>query len=226
MNWSDSGYLISKNRYNENSIIAEFFTKERGKISGIIFGGTSKKIKNYLQIGNKLHINYNSKNENRTGYFKIEILEACTPRYFDNNKKLSCISSGMNLIKILTAEAQANLDVYNLLEKFFIILSNDNWVQEYIFWELKLLSYLGYDLEIENLVEKNIVNNEIEYSAKSSIEKKIVPNFFIDKSIKVIDNETLLKGLKLVGDYLEKTVLKPNNLNSPINRNYFINTLK
>src|SRR6056300_1146288 len=202
MNWSDSGYLISKNRYNENSIIAEFFTKERGKISGIIFGGTSKKIKNYLQIGNKLHINYNSKNENRTGYFKIEILEACTPRYFDNNMKLSCISSGMNLIKILTAEAQANLDVYNLLEKFFIILSNENWV------------------------EKNIVNNEIEYSAKSSIEKKIVPNFFIDKSIKVIDNETLLKGLKLVGDYLEKTVLKPNNLNSPINRNYFISTLK
>jgi len=132
----------------------------------------------------------------------------------------------MNLIKILTAEAQANLDVYNLLEKFFIILSNDNWVQEYIFWELKILSYLGYDLEIENLVEKNIVNNEIEYSAKSSIEKKIVPNFFIDKSIKVFDNETLLKGLKLVGDYLEKTVLKPNNLNSPINRNYFISTLK
>ena len=109
------------------------------------------------------------------------------------------------------------------MHEFFIILSNDNWVQEYIFWELKLLSYLGYDLEIENLVEKNIVNNEIEYSAKSSIEKKIVPNFFIDKSIKVIDNETLLKGLKLVGDYLEKTVLKPNNLNSPINRNYFIN---
>ena len=59
-----------------------------------------------------------------------------------------------------------------------------------------------------------------------SIEKKIVPNFFIDKSIKVFDNETLLRGLKLVGDYLEKTVLKPNNLNSPINRNYFINTLK
>ena len=83
---------------------------------------------------------------------------------------------------------------------------------------LKILSYLGYDLEIENLVEKNIVNNEIEYSAKSSIEKKNCTQFFIDKSIKVFDNETLLKGLKLVGDYLEKTVLKPNNLNSPINR--------
>ena len=58
MNWSDEGFLISKYRYNENSLIAELFTKDNGKISGIIFGGTSKKIKNYLQIGNKLHVNY------------------------------------------------------------------------------------------------------------------------------------------------------------------------
>ena len=61
MNWDDIGFLISKNRYNENSLISEIFTKNHGKVSGIIFGGTSKKIKNYLQIGNKLHVNFNSK---------------------------------------------------------------------------------------------------------------------------------------------------------------------
>ena len=48
MIWKDTGYLLSKNRYNENSLIAEFFTKDHGRVSGIIFGGTSKKIKNYL----------------------------------------------------------------------------------------------------------------------------------------------------------------------------------
>jgi len=50
MNWSDEGFLISKNRYNENSLIAELFTKDKGKISGIIFGGTSKKIKNIFKL--------------------------------------------------------------------------------------------------------------------------------------------------------------------------------
>ena len=48
MNWSDESFLISKNRYSENSLISEIYTKDRGKVSGIIFGGTSKKIKNYL----------------------------------------------------------------------------------------------------------------------------------------------------------------------------------
>ena len=61
MNWDDSAYLISKNRYSENSIIAEVFTENYGKISGIIFGGTSKKMKNYLQVGNKIYVNYNTK---------------------------------------------------------------------------------------------------------------------------------------------------------------------
>ena len=89
MNWIDEGFLIGKNRYSENSLIVEFYTKDRGKTSGIIFGGTSKKIKNYLQLGNKLHINYNSKNENRNGYFKIEILNAYSPLYFDHKQKLS-----------------------------------------------------------------------------------------------------------------------------------------
>ena len=76
MNWIDEGFLISKNRYSENSLIAEIYTKDHGKISGIIFGGTSKKIKSYLQIGNKIHVNFNSKSENKIGYFKIEIQES------------------------------------------------------------------------------------------------------------------------------------------------------
>ena len=57
MNWNDSGFLLSKNKYNENSVIAEVFTENYGKRSGLIFGASSKKIKNYLEIGNKLTIN-------------------------------------------------------------------------------------------------------------------------------------------------------------------------
>ena len=172
MNWDDNGYLISKNRYSENSIIAEVFTENYGKISGIIFGGTSKKIKNYLQIGNKIYVNYNSKNVSRIGYFKVEILKALSPLYFDDSQKLSCITSAMHLIKLLTAEAQASKEIFKLIDKFFEILTFENWVQKYIFWELELLKLLGYDLELKKMVEKEIINNEINYFVKSSSEKK------------------------------------------------------
>ena len=226
MNWIDEGFLIGKNRYSENSLIAELYTKDHGKISGIIFGGTSKKIKNYLQIGNRLHVNYNSKSDNRIGYFKVEILNAYSPLYFDHKQKLSCITSATNLIKILTAESQANIQVYKIIENLFFILKDKHWLKKYIFWELDLLKILGYDLELENLVEKDMVENKTVYYATSSTEKKYVPNFLIEKELEVSDLKTLLNGLKLVGDYLDKTILKPNNLNYPNNRLLFINSLK
>jgi len=226
MNWDDSAYLVSKNRYSENSIIAEVFTENHGKISGIIFGGTSKKIKNYLQIGNKIHVNYNSKSVTRIGYFKIEILKALTPLYFDENQKLSCITSAMHLIKLLTAEAQSNREIFKLIDKFFEILTYDNWIQKYIFWELELLKLLGYDLELKNMVEKEIIDSEINYFVKSSTEKKSIPNFLIDEGNLDVNLKNLLKGLKLVSDYLEKSILKPNNLNLPTSRVHFINLLK
>ena len=226
MNWDDTGFLISKNRYNENSLISEFYTKNHGKISGIVFGGTSKKIKNYLQIGNQLYLNYNSKSENKLGYFKLEIQKVYSPIYFENPQKLSCINSVMSLIRLLTAELQSNIKIFDLIEKFYLILSNDKWLKDYIFWELELLKTIGFDLELNNLVTKELLDDKIVYVVKSKTEKKIIPNFLIDKKIIVDDLSTLLNGLKLVSDFLEKTILKPNNLNYPISRTQFINSFK
>ena len=226
MIWDDTGYLLSKNRYNENSIISEIFTKEHGKVSGIIFGGTSKKIKNYLQIGNKIHLSYNSKSESRIGYFKVEIDEALSPFFFDNKKKLSCITSAMHLIRLLTAESQKNQHIFHLIENFYYLLKESNWVKNYIFWELELFKILGYDLDFVNLVDKKIIDKKEQYITKSLSDKRIIPNFLIDKNYSPEDLNTLLNGLKLVSDYLEKSILKPNNLNHPISRIFFINTLK
>tara|TARA_B100000674_G_C37913404_1_gene949640 strand:+ start:176 stop:856 length:681 start_codon:yes stop_codon:yes gene_type:complete len=226
MNWDDTGFLLSKSKYSENSLISEVYTKNHGKVSGIIFGGTSKKIKNYLQLGNKIYVNYYSKSENKIGYFKIEIHEALSPYYFDNQKKLSCISSAMQLIRVLTAEFQTNNRIYNIIEKFYELLKSPNWIKEYIFWELELFSILGYDLELKDLVYEKMIDNKSKYITKSNLEKKIVPNFLVDKNSDIEDLNTLLSGLKLVGDYLEKTILKPNNMSQPISRLNFINSLR
>ena len=226
MIWDDTGFLLSKYKYNENSLISQIYTKNHGKVSGLIFGGTSKKIKNYLQIGNKFYINFNSKSENKIGYFKLEIDQALSPYYFDNYKKLACISSAMHLIKTLCAESQENRSIFYLIENFYKILKSEYWIKSYIFWELELLKILGYDLELHNLVDKKILNNKPHYITKSNTEKKIVPNFLIEKDDVKIDIITLLSGLKLVGDYLDKTILKPNNMSQPLSRLQFINSLK
>ena len=64
------------------------------------------------------------------------------------------------------------------------------------------------------------------YVVYSNNEKKIIPNFLIDKDHKEKDLNTLLKGLKLVSDFIEKNIFKPNNLKYPISRTHFIESLK
>ena len=226
MYWDDTGYLLSKNRYNENSIIAEFYTENHGKCPGIIFGATSKKIKNYLQIGNQLFLNYNYKSETKIGYFKVEISKAYTPYYFEYKEKLLGIVSAMNLVKLLTVDLQSNFNIYNLLNNFYPIFNHEDWVKKYIFWELKLLEIVGYNLQLNKITQSEIVNNEKKYFVSSNSEKKYIPNFLIDNDEKSIDKKNLSKGLKLVGDFLEKNILKPNNINYPNARLEFVNLFK
>ena len=54
------------------------------------------------------------------------------PQLVENKKKLLCIISAMNLIKLLTAEFQENPKIYTLINSFFEILSSRNWIKNYI----------------------------------------------------------------------------------------------
>jgi len=224
MNWQDKGYLLSLNKYNENSSIAEFYTENNGKIVGVIFGSTSKKIKSYLLIGNKFHINSKLREDGRLGYLKVEIDEIKTPVYLENKKKLFCIIYCMNLIKILTVENENNVEIYNLLEKLFKIIEFDNWLVEFLYLELNILKSIGYDISFKDYVVDKNINGQTKYIVNSS--QKIIPNFLIDKNISPENLKDIYSGFSIVGDFLDKTIIKPNNKNYPSSRNDFVNLLK
>ena len=224
MNWQDKGFLLSKNKYNENSIIANFYTEHHGKVSGVIFGATSKKIINYLFIGNKFHLNYNSNQDSKLGYFKIEIDKINTPFFLNNQKKLYCIIHTMNLVKILTVDYQENKNIFYLLVNFFLLLNKEDWLINVLLWELKFYKNIGYDIDFKNYVKVANVKGDLKHYVESN--KKIIPNFLINKSNTSINDKEILNGYKIVGDYLEKTILRPNNINYPSSRNEFVNLLK
>ena len=218
MRWDDTGYLLSKNKYNENSVIAEFYTLNHGKCSGIIYGGTSRKIKNYLQLGNKVFITFKSKNENKNGYFTIEIIEPISPLFFDNIFKMSIITSSVNLLHILTPELQKNEKVFHLLSSLFDHLkkNDENIIIQYIFWELDLLKEIGFDLNLTS--EKlNIDNNEL-VEIYLDNEKFKIPFFLIGRNKDKINKESIFNSLTFIGEYLNKKILKPNSLIYPKTR--------
>ena len=227
MKWIDTGFLISKNKYNENSVIAEIFTLNNGKTTGIIFGASSKKIKSYLEIGNLLHVNYSSKSPEKIGSFKIEISKVNTAYFFENKIKLHCILSTMNLIKILTVENQSNKNLYNLINNFFENIKLDKWLKEYILWELEFYKVLGYNLNLKDLVQKEEQNGTTNYFVISNNEKKNIPSFLVNEKTQDqdINKDDLFNAIKILNNFLEKSILRPSNIHFPYERLTFLSNL-
>ena len=179
MYWEDEGYIVGKKKFRENAVILEVFTKNYGKVNGIVYGGTSRKVKNYLQIPNKIFVIFNSKSENKIGYFKTELIEPISPKYFNNYKKTICINSLSSIIKTLLPENEVQKNVYKSLDFFFNKFQEKNWPLHYLNWEINLIHDLGFGFNIENS-EINKNNSKIINVRVDKIEYKI-PNFIISK---------------------------------------------
>ena len=175
MYWKDEGYLLSKNNFGENSIIIEAFTLEHGKYIGIVYGGSSRKQKRNFQIGNKILLNWKSKNENRTGYFNVELIKAISPAFFDDKKKSACILAATSILRILLPERQTNKKIYNSFENMINALQYDNWINLYISWELNLIKELGFgeDLKINY---GNDIKKALNFNRNLLMENFITPS--------------------------------------------------
>ena len=139
MNWEDECYLLSKRKFRENANIINIFSRSKGKVSGIVYGGNSRKIRNYLQISNKLFIVHNSKNDNKSSYFKTELIKPISPLYFNDKERISALISLCSILNFLLPEDQPNKNIYKAFEEFINSIDLNNWIILYIFFELNLI---------------------------------------------------------------------------------------
>ena len=225
MNWQDECYLLSKRKFRENANIINVFSQSKGKVSGIVYGGNSRKIRNYLQISNKLFIIHNSKSENKLGYFKTELIKPISPLYFNDKKRTSALISLCSILNTLLPESQPNKNIFNSFEEFINSINYDYWIILYIFFELNLIKYLGYDPNLEKFTQNKKNINEIQ---KIKIDTFVyeVPNYLINKELP--DNPSsfiIKKSLYFTRNIIQNRFFLPNNLIFPQSRilleNYF-----
>ena len=225
MNWQDECYLLSKRKFRENANIINVFTLKRGRVGGIVYGGNSRKIRNYLQISNKLFVINNSKNENKIGYFKTELIKPIIPIHFNNKHKTSALISICSLLNILLPESQPYKNIYKSFEKFLEIINFENWIIPYVFFEKNLIKELGFDTNLSTFSDPN---DDITKSKKIKIDGYVyeVPNFLIhQKILSKIDKVLIKKSLNFNRNVLMNKFFVPNNLIFPkvrvILENYF-----
>ena len=225
MIWEDECYLLSKKKFRENANIINIFTQKKGKLDGIVYGGTSRKVRNYLQISNKLFVSHTSKSENRIGYFKTELIKPISPLYFNDKERTSALISICSLLNILLPVSQPNKKIYESFEKLINSINLEYWIFLYIFFEINLIKELGYDT---NLVEHlNSLKSDKDL-LKIKIDGYIyeIPNYLIQKKIpENFTNLLIRKSLYFTRQVMLNKFFTPNNLLFPKSRiileNYF-----
>lgn len=226
MNWQDEGFLISKIKFRENANIINVFTNSFGKVSGIVYGGNSRKIRNHLQLTNKIFVFYSSKSENKLGYFKTELVEAISPKFFNNKEKTSALLSISNILNIILPDSQPNKEIFNSLNNLVNKFDKNYWIILYVLWELDLIKNLGFDPNLDRFSEAKEKKEYIKTVKIDNINYQ-VPFFLLDK----IDNFSIEKkfiktALNFNRNLMLNKFFAPNNLVIPKSRiileNYFI----
>ena len=219
MNWEDEGFILSKKKFRENAVLLNVFTQTYGKTVGIVYGGTSRKIKNYLQIANKIFIINNSKNRNKLGYLKTEIIEAISPRYFNDKKRSYVLLSITELLNSLLPDEEIYKNIYLSLDDLINNLENKNWPIIYSFWEVNLIKELGFGFNTE---KTNSSKDILSVNIDNIIYK--VPKFIINKEIpENYSKETINQALSFTRNLLLNKFYIPNNMFLPKSRVVFEN---
>ena len=224
MNWEEECYLLSKTKFRENANIINVFSQSKGKISGLVYGGNSRKIRNYLQLSNKLFVTHITKNENKLGYFKTELVKPISPLYFNDKERTSALISLCSLLNILLPESQPNKNIYNSYEKFLNSINLENWIILYIFFELNLIRDLGYDTDLDKF-KKNSFDGGLKKIKIDTYTYEIPEFLILRKPPNELSNFLIKKSLNFTRNIIQNKFFIPNNLSFPKSRilleNYF-----
>ena len=227
MKINDEGIILNKKKYRESSLLVTFFSLNHGINSGLVKGVLKKDFGTY-EIGNKVYIKSSFRLDEQLWNCKFELIKNNSVNYFDNQNKLNTLLTICSIIDLSLPKNNPQIKIYNKTIDLIENLLSKDWAVKYIFWELFLLSELGYGLDLEKCVVSGKKENLIYISPKSgkAVSKKEgekyknklfnLPKFLINKNVKPT-NDSLKQAISLTGFFIDK-FLKKNNKKLPFYR--------
>ncbi|MDG1181247.1 MAG: DNA repair protein RecO [Tateyamaria sp.] len=150
MEWRDEVILLSVRRHGESSAIIEVFTEEKGRHTGVVRGGTSRKIAPILQPGAQLDVYWRARLEDHIGAFTVEPVRSRAALVMDNRLALSGLNAVTALLSFCLPEREPHPALYRRSGQLLDLLGQDNlWPLAYLQWEAALLNEMGYGLDLD-----------------------------------------------------------------------------
>jgi DNA repair protein RecO (recombination protein O) len=232
MNWSDDGIILGGRRFGEGGLILDVLTRNRGRRSGLVYGGNSRQRRAQYEAGNSVSLSWTGRLEDQLGRF--EVAEASKERashVLDDAKALAAVSAITSILRMSLDEGDvAGSAMFEATEVLLDqIEAREIWPALYVRWELGLLSALGFGLDLQECAISGANDGLTHVSPRtgravrgSEAEDYVsrllrLPSFLVSSSAPVGD-EDVADGLKLTGYFLESRVFHAMNRAMPPER--------
>ena len=212
------GILLFTKLSSENNLFLKFLTETDEILTGICFGGSTKKKKTLYQLGYFLNLNIKIKNPNFPNNISAELSKPYFYNIFINKYKLNCLLSIISLLNISIIEGQKIKGIFENTEKIINIISiHENWIVDYFLYLLNLLKIIGYEIDFKRNKNFNYVNLETLHFHNNNSSKSIsFPHDLLNKSKKV-NLQNVNSFFKIFEIILQNHHLNNMNLNIPSN---------
>lgn len=217
MNWSDDGIVLGGRRFGEGGLILDVLTRGRGRRSGLVYGGASRRRRAQFEAGNTIALSWTGRLDDQLGRFDVaEARAERASRLLDDAAALAALASVTALLRAGLDEGDAAGS--SLYEATTLLLDelahSDVWPALYVRWELGLLSALGFGLDLDECALSGANDGLTHVSPKTGravrgseaeayVDRLLaLPAFLIDSRADVLPGD-IAAGLKLTGYFLE-----------------------
>ena len=218
MQWRDQALILGGRRFGESGLILDALTANKGRRSGLIYGGASRKKRPHFEAGNTVELSWTGRLEEQLGRFDVaEVLTSRAGRYLDRPEALMAVTTVTALLRGAVDEGDAaGSNLYQPTTLLLDALENwPVWPALYAKWELGLLSSLGFGLDLDKCALSGANDGLTHVSPKTGravrgseaegyVERLFpLPAFLIDSTALAMA-EDIEAALRLTGHFLEE----------------------
>ena len=147
--WRDEAALLAVRPFGETSVIVEVFSEEHGRDSGVVRGGTSRKMAPILQPGAQLSVTWKARLDSHLGSFTVEPVRSRSAAALGDRLALAGLNAVCSLLSMVLPEREAHAPLYHRTVSLLDLLGQgDVWPLAYLRWEQALLEEMGFGLDL------------------------------------------------------------------------------
>ena len=229
MHWRDEGIILGGRKFGESGLILDVLTRNKGRRSGLVYGGASRRKRGQFEPGNSIDLSWSGRLEEQLGRFDVaEATKLRAARLLDLPDALAAVASASALLRgALNEGDEAGSAVFEATAILLDALEDDAlWPALYARWELGLLSALGFGLDLENCAISGANDGLTHVSPRTGRAVRgseadeyvdrlfVLPAFLVEPSADAMPHD-IVNGLELTGFFIERRLFHANNRDLP-----------